>query len=211
MANSTTQPVVESLQYRLGNLVSFWIQPGLVTYVMLVALLLPLAPSISQFILWYAVAATGLITLPIIYVLWLLRRNRISHFFLPVRQQRTSVYLFTIASCLLGFFVLVLVHAPPLLSAFTLMMAVNTIVMSLINLYWKISGHTAGLIAPLITLTFQYGSATFALYLLVPLVVWARIVVRAHTPAQAVTGALLGGLLAWVQLLIYLPLLSQYT
>jgi len=57
---------------------------------------------------------------------------------------------------------------------------------------WKISIHLIGFCTPLTILTMITNGATVPLYALVPVLMWARVEVRAHSWPQAVAGAVLG-------------------
>lgn len=207
MANSTSKAIAGSTSHRLASIISNWIQPAAANYVILFILLIAFSGSLLAALLYYVIAATCMITLPTLYVIYLLRRRRVQHVFLPVRQQRTGVYLLTVACCVLAYLLLRYFAAPPLVAGFMLATAVNTLFMTLINLSWKISGHTAGLTAPLVALSVGFGWITAPLYILVPLVAWSRVVLGAHTTGQVIAGSLLGIALTWLQLVWLYPLL----
>lgn len=207
MENSTSKDIAGSVSFRLASIISIWIQPALANYVVLFVLLLAFSSSLIVALFYYVIAATCMITIPTLYVVSLLRRRRVQHVFLPVRQQRTGVYLLTVVCCVLAYLLLRYLAAPPLVNGFMLATAVNTLFMTLINLRWKISGHTAGLTAPLVALSVGFGWITAPLYILVPLVAWSRVVLGAHTPAQVIAGSMLGITLTWLQLVWLYPLL----
>jgi membrane-associated phospholipid phosphatase len=68
-----------------------------------------------------------------------------------------------------------------------------------INLYWKISLHTAFVSAAATILTLLYGAVGAWTFVLLAPVAWARLELKAHTPAQVAAGALLAaGIIAGV-------------
>ena len=69
------------------------------------------------------------------------------------------------------------------------------IVFMCINLLWKISVHTAFVAASVTVLILVYGSIGAVTAILLPLVIWSRIKLEHHSPAQVATGALLAAVI----------------
>ena len=67
-----------------------------------------------------------------------------------------------------------------------------------INLWWKISLHTAFVAASVTVLVILYGWGAAITVALVPLMAWSRIELEHHSLAQATTGALLAALIVVV-------------
>jgi membrane-associated phospholipid phosphatase len=55
------------------------------------------------------------------------------------------------------------------------------------------SGHASAISAAAVITVLMFGPAWLPVLLLVPAVGWSRIVLRAHTLAQVIVGAVLGG------------------
>lgn len=100
---------------------------------------------------------------------------------------------------------MVLLAAPREIIALMACYSVNTLVMMLISLKWKISIHASGISGPFTFLVYVLGTVFLPLYLLILPVGWARIELRAHSLSQVLAGFLLTILLTWLQLAIYLP------
>jgi len=67
-----------------------------------------------------------------------------------------------------------------------------TSVVTLANFFTKVSAHSAGATGPLLSLIYVFGVVAIPLFVLfVPLVIWARIKLNAHTSPQLITGALI--------------------
>ena len=75
-------------------------------------------------------------------------------------------------------------------------LSLSYIVMSLtvllITFRWKVSIHTSGLALPITALVYLYSLRFVWCYILVVLLVWARVKLRAHSFAQAVSGGMIG-------------------
>ena len=74
----------------------------------------------------------------------------------------------------------------------------TALIFTLINLWWKISLHTALVAASATVLVMLYGWAAAATVALVPLTAWARIELEYHSLTQVATGALLAALIVVV-------------
>lgn len=137
--------------------------------------------------------------LPFLYLLLLLRRQRVTRLDVPVREQRTIPYLVTVVIYFAGSVLLYVLGASVIVYALMLCYATNTLVISAINTRWKISAHAMGASGPLTALAVTFGWLVLPFFLIVPIVAWARVELKAHTRAQVVAGAFLGIILTAVQ------------
>ena len=128
---------------------------------------------------------------PMIYVFWLYGTDRISDLDMSVRHEREAVFGAFVVFYLLGTVVLWLTHAPRLMIASMAAYTLATLVVQYITRYWKISTHALGITAPLVALTLVYGTQTLPFLVLIPMVGWARVYLKAHTLLQVVAGAAL--------------------
>jgi membrane-associated phospholipid phosphatase len=128
---------------------------------------------------------------PMMYVFWLYATDRISDLDMSVRAERETVFSIFVVFYLLGAGALWIVHAPRVLIATMLGYFAATLVVGYITRYWKISTHALGITAPLVALTLLYGRQTLPFLVLVPMVCWARVYLKAHTFAQVLAGAAL--------------------
>ncbi|HEX2913855.1 MAG TPA: phosphatase PAP2 family protein [Chloroflexia bacterium] len=140
--------------------------------------------------------------LPILSVVMLLLTGLVSDVHIGTRRQRTLPYSLTLASFACGAVFLWLETGLCLLTALLICYAVNSLIMMLINLNWKISVHASGLGGQIAVFTLVVGWAALPLYALAVLVSWARIYLRAHTPGQVAAGSALGFSLTLAQLIL---------
>lgn len=131
---------------------------------------------------------------PMIYVFWLYSTDRISDLDMSVRGERELVFSTFVIFYLLGAAALWIVHAPRLMIAAMLGYVASTLIVGYITRYWKISTHALGITAPLVALTLLYGRQPMPFLVLIPMVCWARVYLKAHTVAQVAAGALLATL-----------------
>ncbi len=128
---------------------------------------------------------------PMLYVFWLYATDRISDLDMSVRIEREMVFTAFVFFYSLGAAALWIAHAPRLMIAAMLGYLVSTLVVQYITRYWKISTHALGITAPLTALTLIYGRQPLPFMILIPMVCWARVYLRAHTVMQVVAGVAL--------------------
>ena len=138
--------------------------------------------------------------IPGIYVLYLNKTGKISHYHVPIREQRTRPYLMAIASYSIGLILLLLLKAPFQVWGLMFCYITNTIVVLSINIKWKISAHAAGLTGALTGTLFALGPLISIFFVLLIPVCWARYYLSAHTMLQLITGSFLGFTLTFFQL-----------
>lgn len=125
---------------------------------------------------------------PMLYVFWLYATDRISDLDMSERREREMVFTAFVIFDALGVAALWLIHAPRLMIAAMLGYLVSTLIVQYITRYWKISTHAIGITAPLTALTLIYGRQPLPFMILIPMVCWARVYLRAHTVMQVLAG-----------------------
>jgi membrane-associated phospholipid phosphatase len=129
---------------------------------------------------------------PMLYVLWLYSTDRIADLDMSVRSEREKVFFVFVVFYALGTLVLWLAHAPTLLTATMAGYTAASLIVQYITRYWKISTHALGITAPLVVMVHLYGLQPVPFLVLIPIVGWSRVWLRAHTVLQVVAGTALG-------------------
>jgi membrane-associated phospholipid phosphatase len=101
------------------------------------------------------------------------------------------IYILAVVLAIIATLVLVFYKAPQLLRVTFITGLAAIVVFMLINIFWKISLHTAFMSASVAALIIIYGGIAAWTLILLPPVGWARIQLRQHSPMQVVAGALL--------------------
>jgi len=143
---------------------------------------------------WYWAGFTILtsICFPVLYLFWMLRRGKISDFDIYYRDQRLKPYFFVLACGGISLLVMQISLAPHLILVLTGASLTQTLLMSIINLRWKISAHAAAM-AGFAVLCFYLVGVLGVLFLLgIPLMIWSRVLLHRHTLGQTIAGSLLG-------------------
>ena len=176
---------------RTAKLTSNILNPFAVSLVIIIILSFRSTSSTLEAVKWAAILL-ALSVFPIFtIVVYLVRQNKLDGIFINPRQQRTKVYLLAVACATIGCTILLLLEAPLLLLAMFATGLAAIITFTGINLIWKISAHAAFIAASATVLTIVYGAVGSLAFLLVPLIAWARIDLKHHTPAQVAAGALI--------------------
>ncbi len=144
----------------------------------------------GEFDFWRLLFASTFFTSigPMLYVFRLYATDRISDLDMSVRPERELVFTAFVIFDALGVLTLWLLHAPRLMIAAMLGYLVSTLIVQYITRYWKISTHALGITAPLTALTLIYGRQPLPFMVLIPMVCWARVYLRAHTIMQVLAG-----------------------
>ncbi|MSS73696.1 MAG: hypothetical protein EXS64_19745 [Candidatus Latescibacteria bacterium] len=153
--------------------------------------------------LWLILGLVFSAVLPLAYVVVLRQKGDISGLLIPDRGQRTRPLLVGIGSYLMGVVALSLAGAPGLLVALMGCYAISTALATLINLRWQISLHAVGAWGTLVALCHGLGYPALYVSPLALGVVWARLRLRAHTPAQLLAGGCLGACITFILLKLW--------
>ncbi len=144
---------------------------------------------------WAVLALLILTGLPLAYI-WLgLRWGWVSDWELSHRDERPRFILVSLGSDLFALLLLGLGGAPRLLWLLALIYACLGLTMFTISSFWKISLHMVSVSGFSTLLVYVFGPAAWWTFLSLPLVAWARLYRKKHTPAQLLAGAVGGALI----------------
>ncbi len=130
------------------------------------------------------------------YVLLMRRRARVSDFWISTRAERLlpAIVLLSAFVCLL--LALALMNAPQSLFSITLSMGLAAATVAALTIFWKASAHSAVAGHAAVAGVVLLGSVGLIFVLALPLVIWSRVVLKAHTLLQAFAGASVGAAFA---------------
>ena len=176
---------------RIANLTSIIFSPFLVGLALILLVSFESTASILDAIKW-SLILIALSILPIyLVVVYLVRSNRLDGILVSIRQQRSKIYALAAILAGIGCIILFYLKAPLIMLALFVTGFFGTAIFMGINLWWKISLHTAFIAASVTLLVILYGFMAAAAIVLIPLVAWSRLELESHSPAQLVAGALL--------------------
>jgi hypothetical protein len=183
------------MRKRLARLTSTILNPFIVSSAVIILLSIKSTSSTSDAIKW-SLISLALSVLPVfLFVVYLVRNQKLDDIFASSRRQRNRIYLLASACAVVGCVVLRFLGAPTLLMATFATGLVAIIIFMGINLLWKISLHTAFVAASVTVVTIIYGATgALTVVLLLP-VAWSRMEMKLHSPAQIASGALLSAVI----------------
>jgi membrane-associated phospholipid phosphatase len=187
MSNAEEGLVESNIGDRWAVLISNILHPMFVSAVAFLLLIVtsdnPPVPKV-----WLGIAAllfSSIIPIGFLYAY----RDRIN------TDERTERFLPLVAGIVCyfaGFLLLWFMHAPIVVQALMFCYATNTLLVLAITFWWKVSVHTTAISGPLVAISYAFGSVVFPFYLLIPLVGTARVILKKHTVAQVIVGAIIG-------------------
>ena len=176
---------------QIASLISDVLNPFIVSIVLIFILSVASSGSTVDVFKW-AFLALGLSVIPVFCViLFWFRKGKLDTIFTSIRQQRTRIYLIASLIAIAGCLILYYTNAPLTLLAGFISGLLSIIVYMVINLWWKISLHTAFVAGAVTMLVILYEWAGAATLVLIPLTAWSRIELNNHSLAQTIIGALL--------------------
>ncbi|MEI7825859.1 MAG: hypothetical protein WCI01_11215 [Chlorobiaceae bacterium] len=178
--------------HRLANVISWVISPIVVAPAVYVAIVLLGYSGDVKSISYLVVLFVSSTIAPILLISGLKKIGRISDYNITFREQRFLPLLVLIAVNALGYEFMKQLHPPRLLTGILLFNAVNTVFILLVTLQWKISIHLFTFSSSVGLLFMQFGAVSLWLLLLVPLLMWSRIELKAHNFMQTLVGATVG-------------------
>lgn len=184
--------------------IALWIsQVGSPPVMGLLALLLTAAstayPGVWR---WVALYLVGGLLLPIAFLIWQVRNGHITDLDVQLREQRKAAFLITILGFSATWLVMLVGHAPPLLTLMAGAGVLQWIIIYAITLRWKISVHSASAAGATMLLLYIYGHTAAPLVITLPLIAWSRVKLRRHTPAQTIAGSALGIIVVLIALIL---------
>ncbi len=173
---------------------AFWVSQLLSPPSVMMALLLTIAftaprPSVWIYALVYLLFA---MLLPLLFIVWQVRKGRITDVDVQLREQRKWPQLVSIGGTLIAYLIISANGGPQpmlLLSAASLLQATAFYV---ITMRWKVSVHTATVAGVLVMLVWLFGPAALAASPLLLLAAWSRVRLGRHSVGQTIAGAALG-------------------
>ncbi|HSA84198.1 MAG TPA: hypothetical protein VLF20_04940 [Patescibacteria group bacterium] len=132
------------------------------------------------------------------FVLVGVKKRKFSDIDVSKREQRPIVFF--VAFVFSGVYLLTLfwLDAPIMLSVLASSIIVGIVLAYLINKKIKASMHVAVVTAFTIPVVLSFRGLYVLLLLLIPLIIWARLVTKRHTAPEVITGGMVGALLSVV-------------
>lgn len=141
--------------------------------------------------------------IPLLFILFGVRAGRYSDVHVEVREQRTVPFVIAIASSLILFIIYYFISAPRELLATTICLVINGVVFLLTNYFWKISIHSAAIAGTAMLLSILIDMRYLWLFLLVPIVIWARLRRKRHNMFQVISAVIFVCVATYIVLILF--------
>lgn len=189
----------------LATMLSYLLSPTVFAFYIIVIFVLfpPLTSTQNNTIFVFLLAFLFLCVFPVIAILYSFKKGQID-IWVSNQRQRTPFYLVAITGYIIASFIFYLQNETIFFVLTLAYLGVTTSV-TLGNYFTKISSHSAGVAGPLAALSFVYGFISLPLFILLPLVYWARLNLNAHTKLQLTLGMIIGLLVTYSIFYVFLP------
>jgi membrane-associated phospholipid phosphatase len=199
----------ESIQFKtptmdkIATLISYIFHPLLVVIPTLIIAMVRTGSPFWSAVFWTLLSIL-IVNLPMAFLLFYgVRSGRYSDASVSIREQRKSIYLVGGVCLVILLVVLILFDAPAIITACLVSAVIATVAGFFVNRYTKLSLHSAAMAGCVTVLLWTYPLLGILGAFFMPLVAWARIHLKHHTPAQI----LIGWILAMTPVLIVFRLM----
>ena len=173
---------------RIARLVSHIFHPLVVVIPTLVIAMIRLGSTIWEAIFW-TVLSIAIVNLPMALLLfWGVRSGKYSDASVSIGEQRTSIYAVGGICLVILLAVLIIGKAPVIIIACLVSAVIATVLGYVINRYTKLSLHSAAMAGCTAVLLWTAPLIGIIMAVCAPLVGWARIRLKHHTPVQILIG-----------------------
>ncbi|MCW4022721.1 MAG: hypothetical protein ACOWW1_07070 [archaeon] len=124
--------------------------------------------------------------LPVIYYY----KKKTVDLYVSNREDRLPFFLYALVSYLSAAFLFFFTETT-ILFLLALGYIFVTAALMVVNQFWKVSIHCAGVTGPIFALVFVFGLEIIPLSLIIIAVCWSRIKLKNHTPTQTLAGTLI--------------------
>ena len=121
------------------------------------------------------------------------------------KDKRIFPLILGALSYLLGVIILFIAGAPAVITVLMFCYFSNALLIIVITSFWKISLHSMSIAGPTAVMIYVFGYSGFLLGFPLVMVMWSRIYLKKHTPAQVIVGAVTSFIFTWLQFKILLP------
>lgn len=138
------------------------------------------------------VAAVTICLAPLLVVVILARRGKLTDHHVGDKKQRRPVMLWTLGSALVGCGILTLINTPVTVWALIAGVLGGILALIIVSPFWKVSGHAMTLGGATVSSAMLFGVWSIPFVIAAPLVCWSRVYLKDHTLSQVLAGFVTG-------------------
>jgi hypothetical protein len=189
----------------LAKLISGITSPFLMVFVFGLWAVSASTKSLHDFVLFGGLCIFFVSLVPFFYILLQVKLGRITDIHVAVREQRTLPFIIATGGAVILSIVYHLLNAPQSLFALAIALVVSGIIFGCISGFWKISIHAAAYTGAVIIVSFIINTNLLWLLLMLPLIIWARLVRKRHSISQAIFASILNAICVATTLALLVP------
>jgi membrane-associated phospholipid phosphatase len=177
-----------------ARIISRFLSPHYIAGPMLITLALSDSTPWVWSLLWAVGIALLTLVGPLLILRRELRRGGISDWHISNRKERLRPIpvLLSFLVVIIPLVLLIVLRGPRLLLVGAVIALLLVVCNLVITLGWKISQHVSSIAASTTLIAATLGIGAAPVLLLIPLVAWARVKVKAHTVLQTIAGGIVG-------------------
>ena len=184
---------------RVAELLSLLLHPVAVATALFLALCLHYAHQRPWTL--FGLSVLFVLLLPVAVTLTVRALGMVSDADITERRERLLPYTIITVGYFVGALVLWAAGAPTEVVAAMACYFTVTAVCTAITAFWKISMHMAGIAGPVVAASLLLPKSALVSIVLIPLLAWARLTLRRHTPGQIAGGISVSALVTYLTLL----------
>jgi membrane-associated phospholipid phosphatase len=189
---------------KIANLISYLLSPNVFAiYIILTLLFYPPLDNKTNVYLTLLLSIVFLCIFPIIAILYSQQKGTID-IWVSNQKDRTFFYIIALTGYVIASIIFLVINQKTLY-VLSIAYFFVTLVVTLSNFSTKVSSHTAGVAGPLTAMTLIYGLFLLPIFLLIPLVFWSRLKLKAHTITQLTLGSLIGAVVTFIVFYLLFP------
>jgi len=179
-------------QIKIARIVSYLFIPPLMNFFLFIslAIYLQLEPKIKTVVI--LISFLFGLAIPIIYFVIMRSKGKIDDNDAQIKEQRKNPYLFGIFLTIVAILLSIYLVNNRIITVAWCAYLVCSIILVIVNKYWKISAHAMGAAIPLGIMLFYSNLLSLSLVMILFLVGWSRIKLKMHNLNQVLAGGFLG-------------------
>jgi len=206
MVNRNKQDSQTGIGHHFANFISKFVSPPIMAIVATVSFSLWSPIGLGLLSAPFSILLCFLLFafFPFLSVIYFYKKNIID-LYVSNREARTPFFLIAIASYSVAA-IIFFVTSTKIMFLLALGYTFVTMILLVVNLFWKVSVHCAGVTGPIFALIFVFGINVLPLSLIIVAVSWSRIKLEKHTFKQTLVGSLIPIAVGLVEYTVLYPL-----
>lgn len=178
----------------LAKAISFFLNPVFTLFPILYILIAQSSRDHSYILKWTLFSYAFVLAVALFVIMGVML-GVFSNFDVSKREQRPLLFSFSIFAAFCYLISLLVLDGPKILFIVFFAVALGLTAMVIVNSWIKASIHLATATAAILFVGIAYKGYFFLLLGLIPLLAWARVKMKEHTPIETVIGTVLGAVI----------------